>query len=99
MAMNERQRKKQEYDSAQKLGERVERMCGEAGWKEHFIPMVQKKRDEAQEAINDLSSDEKTTNFNRGLLKAYDYILGYEEEKKAQARTIMSKTVNRTFSG
>tara|TARA_R100001244_G_scaffold116149_1_gene86170 strand:+ start:952 stop:1236 length:285 start_codon:yes stop_codon:yes gene_type:complete len=93
--MSNRNQDKQQYDVAQKVGERVERMCSEEGWKLVFIPMIQKKRDEAQLRINDLGTNPREADFNRGLLESYDYILGYEEEKKAQSSTIMRNTATR----
>ena len=89
--MNSIDKRKLAYDSAQKLGERVERMTKEEGWNQHFIPTIQKKRDEAQVQVNSLSSDQRVTDFNRGLIEAYDFILGYENEKIKQALANMKK--------
>ena len=83
--------KKQEYENAQKLGESVERMCNEEGWKEYFIPMIKKKRAEAQNLVNSVETDFRIADFNRGLIAAYDFVIGYEDEKKNQAMSIMVK--------
>lgn len=91
--MSQVDQKKQAYDRAQLVGERVERMCREAGWREHFIPMIQKKRDQAQGHVNSLESDQRVTDFNRGLLQAYDLILAYEEETLKNQMSIMQKSV------
>lgn len=86
---DELNRRRQEYDTAQKLGERIERMCREDGWKKHFLPMIQKVRDEAQDIVNNYKSSERETQMNRGILMICDVVLKYEEEKKAQALKIM----------
>jgi hypothetical protein len=91
---DELNRRKQEYDTAQKMGARVERMCNEDGWRHHFIQMIQRRRDRAQSMVNDLTSDERMTDFNRGILEICDEILDYEEEKKKQALAIMRKNAN-----
>jgi hypothetical protein len=86
---------KQQYENAQKLGERVERMCNEEGWKEHFIPIIRKKRDEAQAHVNSIETDLRKADFYRGQIEVLNYILGYENEKKNQALTIMHKSATK----
>ena len=97
--MSQINQKKQAYDLAQKLGEKIEVMSSTVGWQEHFIPTVQKKRDEAQAIINDPQSDERTTDLNRGFLQAYDFVLNYAEEKMKQAKTLMRKNTSAKLSG
>jgi hypothetical protein len=87
---------KQEYDNAQKLGEKVERMCAQEGWKENFIPTIAKKRDEAQEKINSIKTTEREADYYRGVLSLCDYVLGYELEKINQATTIMRQATKKT---
>lgn len=86
-------KEKQEYDQAQKVGERVERMCGEEGWSGHFAPMIQKRRDAAQEIVNSPKSGESVTQFNRGIIAMCDEVLGYEEYSKARSGKIMRSVV------
>lgn len=86
-------KEKQEYDRAQKVGERVERMCREEGWSDHFIPMIQKRRDEAQSIVNDPDSDQLTTQLNRGVIKVCDEVLGYRVYSEARSGKIMRAVV------
>ena len=86
-------KEKQEYDRAQKVGERVERMCREEGWSDHFVPMIQKRRDAAQEIVNSPESGESVTQFNRGIIAMCDEVLGYEEYSKARSGKIMRAVV------
>ena len=82
------------YDLAQKLGERVERMTNEEGWKEVFIPMIQKKLEDAQAIVNDPSGDERIAQYNRGILALAKEILGFREEKIKNATFNMRKNVD-----
>jgi hypothetical protein len=86
-------KKKAAYDHAQKLGERIERMANEEGWKEVLIPSVAKKRIAAQIVINLGGVNERDADYNRGLLEAYDFILNYSDSKRAQAMKIMGDNV------
>ena len=97
--MNQINQEKLAYDTAQKVGERVERMCAEEGWKEILIPMIQKKRDAAQKLINDLGTSKRYADYNRGLLDAYDLIIGYEMEKREQSLKIMRKSTRAKMGG
>ena len=92
--MSKVDQRKQEYDTAQKLGESVERMCHEDGWKNYFIPTMQKKREEAQAIINAKDVTERNADFCRGMLQVLDFVLSYEEDKKKQAYTIMRKSAD-----
>lgn len=83
--------KRQAYDQAQKVGERVEVMASSKGWTTHFIPKIQKLRDEAQAIVNSPDSSQQETDVNRGLLIGYDIVLGYTEETMKNQRAIMHK--------
>lgn len=83
--------KKQAYDTAQKLGEAVEVMSDSAGWREYFIPKMEEKREEAQQTINKKGVEQREADHARGLIELADYVIGYGEEKKKQALTIMRK--------
>ena len=91
MSEDKLHQQKQAYDQAQKVGERVEVMATSKGWQLHFIPKIQKLRDSAQEIINDPKSDIEMTQHARGMLKAYDEVLGYADETMKNQRAIMHR--------
>ena len=96
--MSQLNQRKQAYDTAQKLGEAVEVMSDSTGWRDYFIPKMEEKRKESQEAINKKGVEQREADHARGIIELADYILGYEEEKKKQALTIMRNTSNAKLS-
>lgn len=83
--------KKQEYDVAQKLGEQIENLESQPGWK-LFIKLIEDERDHSQEQVNDPECEMNNTQFHRGCIKMCDIVLNYVERKKKIAMKVMRDT-------
>lgn len=86
--------RKQAYDAAQKVWERLERMAKEEGWSEVFIPQIKKKRDEAQEVINRKGTDQREADHNRGVLEMADMVLEFVDRRIKNAKANMAKNTD-----
>ena len=86
--------KKQAYSLAQQVDERMDRLNAEDGWSKVFLPEIQKTRDLAQEAINNLATSPRVADQQRGVLLTCDLVLSYIEDKKSTAAHNMAGNIN-----
>jgi hypothetical protein len=91
--------KKRAYDLAQKTGEKIERLCNQEGWRDKFIPMIQEKRNAAQDLINRIDTDPRVADLHRGILVICDEVLGYENSRIRSSQVLMRKNVEARIRG
>jgi len=82
--------RKRNYGIAQQLGEDVERLESSKGWAKVVVPEFTKKRDEAQEAVNNVNTDLREADFQRGVLDACNALLNLPNVKKDASKSNMA---------
>jgi len=82
------------YDLAQKLGERMDRLEACSGWSKVIMPEIAKELEIAQNIINNIDTDIRIADYNRGILKMCETMLAIVDEKRKSAQHNMASNLN-----